>query len=176
MFFSFKKKKNRARHAYLIINSLVMLSTFMLVPIYALFINSMGGSVLHVSIIVSVFYLTASLGSLSINRLIGKLNCNKRLLTVGYLMIGLGYFSLIFAFSFWHLILIQIFLGLADAIIYPSFDALFANNINKAEEQAEWGSFESVRYFTMFAGAIVGGIVVNWAGFDVYLDGFIVYG
>jgi MFS family permease len=169
MFFSRKKERlrNRSRHIYLITNALIMLSTFMLVPIYALFVTSLGGTVLHASIIAATFYLTASIGALVFGRLIDKYNHDRLFLMAGYLIISSGYLLLLFATSFWHLIFIQIYLGIADAIIYPAFDTLFARHLNRKEEHAEWAALESTRYLTMFVGASIGGVIVNWAGFNV---------
>jgi MFS family permease len=168
MFFSRKKERlrNRSRHIYLMTNALIFLSTFMLVPIYALLVTSLGGTILHAGIAASTFYLTASIGALIFGRLIDKFKHDRTFLMIGYLIISSGYFFLTFADQFWHLILLQIYLGIADAIIYPAFDTLFSRHINRKEAHLEWGSLESMRYLTMFAGAIIGSAIVNWGSFD----------
>jgi MFS family permease len=168
LFFKQKNKINdHSRNFYLVSNALIMLATFMLVPIYALFITDLGGTVLHASITAGVFYLVASIFALIFGRMIDKLKHDRSFLILGYVIIATGYLLLLFATSFWHIILIQVYLGIADALIYPAFDSIFVRHINKKYEHAEWGALESTRYLTMFTGAILGGVIVNYSSFQI---------
>src|SRR3989339_431232 len=151
----------------IITNALVWIATFMLVPVYALFVTSVGGTILDVSLVAAVFYLTAGLGSLVMGRVLTGIQDKKKMLIIGYLIVALGYFFLMGVTSLFQIILIQILLGIGEAIYFPSFDTLFTKHLVSHHESEEWGVWESTRYLTMFAGSFLGGAIAFWAGFPV---------
>lgn len=139
----------------------------MLVPIYALFVTSIGGTIFHASLVAAVFYLTAGVGSMIMGRILMRVK-NKRLtLIIGYLVLAAGYALLLGTNGILYLVLVQVFLGIGESIATPSFDTLFTKHLVPHHESEEWGAWESTRYLTMFTGSFLGGAIAFYAGFPI---------
>ena len=78
---------------------------------------------------------------------------------------GLGFLLYIFVNSIWFLFGVQILIGFAEAFYSPAFDALFSKHVTKKKTGREWGTWESMSYFSIAIGAATGGLIVSNFGF-----------
>lgn len=158
---------NQSIRVLLSTNSLIRLAAAMLGPIYALFVQEIGGNLLDASIAGAVFACSAGVTVLLTGKMIDKHGKPHQILLVGYLFIGLGFFSYAFATTFVHLLLIQILIGFGEAIASPAFDVLYSKHLDHGRAGTEWGAWEAMNYMTMAIGALIGGVIANAAGFSV---------
>lgn len=158
---------NKALRILLATNGLVLLSAAMIGPIYALFVEDVGGNLLYASLTGGVFAFAAGLTTLFAGKFADKHKRDEILVAIGYSIMGLGFFLYIFANSIWFLFAIEIILGFSEAFYSPSFDALFSRHITRKKAGREWGAWESMNYFSIALGAAIGGIIVNKFGFNV---------
>ena len=69
--------------------------------------------------------------------------------------------------SIWFLFVVQIIIGFGEAIYSPAFDALYSKHIDHHKAGLEWGAWETMNYFIYAIGAIIGGVLVSYFGFNM---------
>ena len=87
-----KKLFNKALKVLLMTNGLILLAGAMIGPIYALFVERVGGDLMDASIAGGLFALSAGFVSLIFGRLSDKTKDTTWVVILGYLLIALGFF------------------------------------------------------------------------------------
>jgi len=116
---------NKALRILLLTNALILIAGAMIAPIYALFVEGIGGSLIDASLTGGVFALAAGIATLMAGKIADKIKRDELIVAGGYLTMGLGFFSLIFVKSIWALFLVQAVIGFAEAFYSPAFDAAY---------------------------------------------------
>lgn len=160
-----KKLFNRALRILLLTNGMVLLASAMLAPIYAVFVGEVGGDLLDASFAYGVFAAAAGVASLVIGRVSDRVN-KKAVVMLGYLLMGLGFLAYTQVDSVSELLLVQILIGIGEAIYSPAFDALYSAHLDHGKSGSEWGAWESLNYFSITIGAISGGLIVRHFSLD----------
>lgn len=166
MFFFKRKRNKRALNILVLTNALILIAGAMMGPIYALFVEEIGGDLLDASLTGTVFALAAGVTVLAVGRITDKVKQQRYVVIFGYLMMALGFFLYLFVSSIWFLFIIQIIIGFGEAIYSPAFDAIYSQHTTKHHEGREWAMWESMMYFTTAGGALVGGLLAYNLGFD----------
>ncbi len=167
------KKFNKAIKILLITNGLILVAGAMIGPIYALFVEEIGGSLLDASYAFGVFAFVAGIVTLISGNYADKIKENELILVAGYGFMGIGFFGYIFVNSIFLLLIVQAVIGLGEAVYGPAFDAIYSKHLDKNRAGREWGAWEAMNYFTAAFGAVAGGILVTLFGFNII---FIVMG
>mgnify|MGYP001950983168 CR=1 FL=1 len=166
MFSRRKRRVNRAIKILLLADGLTLVAGAMLGPIYALFVEKIGGDLLDASLTGMIFALVGGFTVLIAGRYSDRLKQPKHLIITGYALSALGFFGYLFVGSIWQLLVIQIILGFGEAIRSPAYDGIYSRHLDKKKEATEWGAWESTYYFTSAFGAVVGGYLASEFGFD----------
>ena len=74
---------------------------------------------------------------------------------IGYLLVGNKY----------HLFIVQIIVGFAEAVNSPVWDELYSKFLDKGKSVYEWGLYASLKNIAGGISAIVGGVLVLYFGF-----------
>jgi DHA1 family multidrug resistance protein-like MFS transporter len=138
----------------------------MLGPIYALFVEEIGGSLLDASYAGAIFALAAGITVLLSGKYADKIKRPEFIMAFGYVMVGTGFLLLTRVNSIWSLLLVQALIGFGEATYSPSFDAIYSRHLDKHKEGKQWGIWESMMYFTTVIGAIAGGLIATYYNFD----------
>ena len=72
---------------------------------------------------------------------------------------------LIFVHNLTSLVLVQILLGFGESLGTPSFNALFADHLDKNKHIKEYSNWSLIANLTSAAGILAGGAIVNNFGF-----------
>ena len=158
--------QNTALLILLITNGLILLAGAMMGPIYALFVEEIGGSLLEASLTGAIFAFAAGITALISGRYADKIKENELIIVLGYGMIGLGFLLYLFVDSIWFLFLVQIIIGFGEAIYSPAFDALYTKHMDHGKVGLQWGVWETMNYFIYGIGAILGGLIVTLFNFQ----------
>lgn len=161
-----KRFFNKALRILLSTNSLILLSAAMLGPIYALFVEKVGGDLMDASIAGGIFALVAGLTTLISGKYSDKIKQNELIIVLGYTIMGIGFLLYFWVSSIIFLFLVQAIIGLGEAIYSPAFDAVYSKHLNQKKSGLQWGAWESMNYFTTAIGAIIGGAIVTYFGFQ----------
>lgn len=167
MFFHRKKLLGRSLKILLLTNGLILTAGAMLGPIYALFVEEIGGSLLDASYAGAIFALAAGITVLISGKYADKIRRPEFIMAIGYTMVGVGFLLLTVVQSIWALLLVQALIGFGEATYSPSFDAIYSRHLDKHNEGKQWGVWESMMYFTTFFGALAGGFITTYYNFDV---------
>ena len=137
----------------------------MIGPIYAIFVEEIGGDILDASWAYFAFMITSGLMMYAISHWEDKFKNKERLITAGYVLTALGCVSYYFVHSQSMLVFTQVILGLAEAIQVPAYDALYSKLLDHGKEASEWGDWEAMRYIVTAIAALIGGYLATIAGF-----------
>lgn len=157
---------NRAIRILLFTNSLILFAVAMLGPIYALFVEKIGGDLLDASYAFAAFALAAGLTTLISGKYADKVKENELIVVLGYIIMMFGFLGYLLVHSIWSLFIVQIVIGLGEAIYSPAFDAVYSKHLDGHKSGQEWGAWEAINYFTAAVGAFIGGLVVTFFGFN----------
>jgi len=145
---------------------MILVAGAMLGPIYALFVEKIGGNLLDASITGGIFALAAGITTLAAGRYADKIKHDEKIVAFGYFFMGIGFFLYMFVNSIWFLFAVQVLIGFAEAIYSPAFDLLYTKHVCKTKMGSEWGTWEALNYISLAVGAVIGGIVVTTIGFN----------
>lgn len=164
---------NKQIRILLFTNGLILIASAMLGPIYALFVEKIGGDLLDASYAFGIYALAAGVTTLVSGKYADKMKENELIVVAGYAIMGIAFFGYLFVNSVWSLLVVQILIGLGEAIYSPAFDAVYSKHLDGHKSGREWGAWESINYFTTSFGAITGGFLVTLFNFNII---FIVMG
>ncbi len=151
----------------LVTNSLILVSRAMIGPIYALFVKEIGGSLLDASYAFGIFALVAGIVTLLSGKYTDKIKENELIIVFGYITVAIGFFGYLFVNSFLSLLIIQVIIGFGEAVYAPAFDAIYSKHLDRDKMGEGWGLWEALNYFTAAFGAVGGGILVTFFGFNI---------
>jgi MFS family permease len=141
------------------------LAAGMLGPIYAVFVQEIGGTVLDASAAWAVFMLAMGILTFLFGRWGGRERNQEKLIIFGYAVRAAGFLGYLFVQNPAGLVMVQIVLGLGGAMGLQSYDSLKVKHLEKGKEQAEWTDWESIYYMFGAVAAVFGGLVVTAFGF-----------
>lgn len=158
---------NKAIRVLVITNALILLSAGMVAPIYAIFVEKVGGDIMEAGIAGTIFALVAGITTLFSGKISDKSQYKNKIIALGYMIMAVGFFLYIFVDSVWFLFLVQALIGLGEAFYSPAFDALFSENICKTKESRQWSLWEATYYFSIAIGAFLGAWLASTFGFEI---------
>ena len=157
---------NKALRILLSTNAMILMAAAMLGPIYALFVEKVGGDLMDASIAGAVFAFVAGLTTLVSGRYSDKIKENELIVVLGYAIMGVGFLLYFWVASVAFLFIVQAIIGLGEAIYSPAFDAVYSKHLDGHKSGTQWGAWESMNYFTTAIGAVIGGGLVTIFGFQ----------
>jgi MFS family permease len=144
------------------------LTTFaesMLVPLYAAFTESVGGSILDAGTAFAVFSIATGIAVALIGTRPWFGRRIKVFLLLGFTLSAACDVSYMFVANKWQLFGAQLVAGLATGLIEPAWDALFTDDI-KQPSAGHWSIWAGGTHFSTGLAAIVGGLIVTHASFQ----------
>jgi MFS family permease len=139
----------------------------MIGPIYAIFVEQIGGDILDASWAFFTYMFTAGIVMYLISKWEDRIKQKEKLIFIGYALSSIGCFFYIFVYNQFTLLITQIVLGLSIAILTPAFDSVYSHYVIKKEEASNWGIWESMSYIVTAIAAIIGGYIADLYGFRV---------
>ena len=157
---------NKALRILLSTNAMILMTAAMLGPIYALFVEQVGGDLMDASIAGGIFAFVAGLTTLLSGKYSDKIKENELIVILGYSIMGIGFLLYFWVSSVIFLFIVQAIIGLGEAIYSPAFDAVYSKHLDGHKSGTQWGAWESMNYFTTAIGAVIGGGLVTRFGFQ----------
>ncbi len=149
-------------------DGLFLLAAAMLGPIYAVFVEKIGGDILTAGTSFAVFSLVMGVLILIMGKIEDIILKETELwICAGYFIIAISFFSYLFVKAPWHLFIVQIFLGIGEAIETPAFSALYSKYLDHKRPAFQWGAWDAMRNFATAGGAVFGAILATIFGFNI---------
>ena len=136
-------------------------------PIYAIFVEKIGGDVLEAGAAFALYSIVLGIFAIVVGKLGDRVKNQTVLLLIGYSLLSVGFFGYLFVERSLHLMLVQVILGIGGAFAAPVFDGIFSANLDKGRYNSEWADWEAVNYIATGVAAIAGSLIVTYFGFDV---------
>jgi len=156
---------SKALRILILSNSLVLTSLAMLSPIWAIYVQKIGGDILEVGAGAGVFALTTGLVVLIAGKVGDHTKRHRGIVSIGYLAIATGFLLYTVVNSVPMLLVAQVIIGFGVAVYSPSFDAIYSKHLDPKNAAWAWGAEESQEYFSQAIGAFVGSLIVFKFGF-----------
>lgn len=151
-----------------------MFSEGVILPIYAVFVQGIGGDILDASWAMATFLITQGVFTIIVHRF--KWISEKRIpvMIFGWLLWVLGIGMYLFISNMATLLLAQILTAIGNAIADPIFDQELASHTDKKNESFEWGFFEGAQSLVQGLAAITGGLLATYFGFHVLIYAMVI--
>lgn len=139
----------------------------LLAPIYALFIEKIGGTLLDASISLGIYAIFKGAFYFGMSQINESRLSRKTMMFFGYAIMGLGYTGYFIAERPLDVFIIQGVVSLGETIINPSWSAVIASSLQKGKERNIYSNFYGYRSFFEGLTAIIGGLFAVKFGFNV---------
>lgn len=149
----------------ILINSFFVFAMNMFAPLYAVYVQKIGGTTAHIGAIWGFYILCVGAFTYLISKYEDHSKYIGHFITLGFIFRATGWFWYIFASSIWQLFLIQVLLALGEGFGTPAYNSLFSRYLDRGKFASEWGLNTSVNSVIMGLASFAGGIVVYYSGF-----------
>jgi len=137
----------------------------MIGPIYAIFVEQIGGDILDASVAWAAFAFTSGILMYVIGRWEDRHKHYARMLVFGYLIRAFAFLGYFFVQNTYQLFGVQILLGLGGAISEPAYDTLYSTYLQKGKFATQWGMWEAMSMIVTAIAALIGGVIAQYYGF-----------
>ncbi len=158
---------NRILKYLLVGESFWLLAAGLFGPIYAIFVTNVGGDILAAGGAYAAFSFAAAGMTFFISRWEDCVKHKEKLILLSHVLGSAAILGYLLVENPFQLALIQILLGLANAIGGPAFDGLYSKHLDKGRYSSEWGLYDSVDYLAAGISAAAGGFVASVYGFQM---------
>lgn len=138
-------------------------------PIYAIFVQKIGGDILEASGAVSLFLIVSGVTTILVHRLKWSENHRIKLMIWGWFIWVLGITGYFLISNTATLFITQVLVALGNAVANPAFDAELDDHTDDEIKSYEWGLFEAIQDIVAGLAAIIGGLVATLFGFKVLI-------
>lgn len=149
--------------------SFSIFSEAVILPIYAVFVQGIGGDILDASGAMAIFLITQGVLTILVHRLRWINQHRIPVMIFGWAIWVLGIAMYLMVSSVVTLFITQIFTAIGSAIADPIFDQELARHTDHTNEEFEWGFFEGSVAVIQGLAALVGGLVVVFFSFEILI-------
>ncbi len=157
---------NPALKALYVSNGIFVFAGAMLVPLYAIFAENIGATILSISALTSVLLIAKVATVIFLQRFGDGFAEKEYLLVAGFIVRAVGWIGLLFFQTIPALFVAQIILGFGDGLGSPSFRALFATHLDRGKEVKRYSEWELILAAGGSVGALAGGYIVTNYSFE----------
>jgi len=155
----------RAIKILLFSDSWIVLALGMLGPIYAIFVQEIGGDLLDASWAYFTYMFTSGVVMYLLSHWEDRFEHKEKLIIIAYGIATIGCFSYLLVYDQISLLITQVILGLSMALLDPAYDSVYSHYVTRSSEASEWGAWEALDYVVTAIAALAGGYIVTSFGF-----------
>lgn len=138
-------------------------------PIYAIYVEGIGGGILEAANAYAAFMITMGLVIFILGRWEDHHRHDRIFIIAGYFVTALGFAGYIFVSNPVQLLIVQVILGFGMAVRTPAYDSLYSRTVVHKHFALAWGDWEAADSFATGIAAFVGGVVASLYGFKTLL-------
>lgn len=157
---------NKSLKLLLSINSIFVLAGNLLGPLYAVYIEGLGGSIAVVSGTWSVMLLTTTLVNFALIRYGDRIKEHEYLLIAGFIFRAIAWIGFVYAGNIAAIIALQIVVGVGEAVGSTGFDAIFAEHLDRSSHIRDYAVWKTISNIIAAIATFIGGFVVTLYGFS----------
>lgn len=145
---------------------LFLLAGGLLGPIYAIFVERIGGDLLTAGGSYSVFALAAGILIFFISKWEDRIKHQEKLVIISYAIAAIGFLGYLFVKTPLQLFFIQAIFGIGTAIGSPAYDGTYSKYLEKGKFASQWGAWESMHWIVIGISSALGGFIAKTYGFQ----------
>jgi len=146
-------------------SSLFILAGGLFGPIYAVFVQNIGGDLLTAGTAYAIFSIVAGVLMFVISKWEDHVKHQEKLVVIGYGLACLGFLGYLFVKKPIDLFMVQIIFGISTAISSPAYDGLYSQHLDKGKFASQWGLWEGMDWVVTGIAALLGGFLASMYGF-----------
>ncbi len=166
-------KLTKATKILLLASSLWYFGEGLFGPLLAIYAEKIGGDMLDITWAWALYLVVTGISYGVVGKLFMRSNYKKHAMIFGYGLNAVLTFCYIFVHNTQELFLLQIGLGIAEALSTPIWDSLFASNLEDKENSFHWSLASGHTHFVSGIAIAIGGLIANYVSFEAL---FIVMG
>lgn len=152
---------NKTLKTLVLISTCLHFSAGLFNPLYALFVEAIGGTVTQIGFTYATMPAIVAIGLIISGKVTDKTKNEKYYLIAGYVLKTAGFFSLILVNSIAQLILVQAIFGFSYIITTPAYASLYSKNLTQGKYASNWSAWEAATHIAGAVSAIVGSIILS---------------
>lgn len=138
----------------------------MLGPLFAIFGEKVGGSILDISWAWAIYLIIIGILVIFIGNFSDKVS-KEKLMIAGYGLNAVFTFCYLLVSAPVHLFLVQAGLGVAAALSIPTWISLYAKYEDKKHSGLSWGIATGLNRIATGVALVIGGLIVTYLSFNV---------
>lgn len=146
-------------------NNLAMLGEGLFGPLYAVFAEKIGGSVLEITWAWAVYLIVTGITIVFVGAFSDRKGWKKKMLIWGYGVAAVFTFMYLWVDAPWKLYVVEGGLGFAAALSTPTWYALFSKYQHDEERGWSWGIAQGQSKLLLAFSMVLGGFVVSYFSF-----------
>jgi MFS family permease len=158
---------NKALRTLWIYNGLFVLAGGLFGPLYAVYVQGITPNITIISSSWALFLMSSTLVTFFISRVGDKIKEKEFLLMIGFLLRAFVWIMYIFVGSIFMLMILQVLLGIGDALGSPAFNSLVAEHLDKNRHIEEYSDMTIIFNFSSAIATMLGGLIVAQFGFPI---------
>jgi MFS family permease len=158
---------NKALRALYIYNGIFVLAGGLFGPLYAIYVQRIGGDIVTISFSWAIFLISSTLFTFVVSKFGDQVKEKEYLLMAGFLIRALVWILYIYVNNLVFLYVLQILIGLGEALGSPSFDSLIAQHVDKGHQMEEYSDMKIIFNLSGALATFLGGIIVAKFGFPM---------
>lgn len=160
-------KNNRSLKTLFTLNSIFVFGGSLFGPLYAIYVQSFDNKIITVSLSWAVFMISSTFFTYFVAKYGDKIREKEYILAGGFLVRGIAWLGYLFVSNIAGLIVIQVILGLGEALGTPAWNAIFAKHLDNNKEIMDYSEWNIINNLLVAASTIIGGLLVTLFGFNV---------
>ncbi len=146
-------------------NAIFVFAGNLLGPLYAVFVQGIKHDIPTISGSWAVYLVSTTIFMVLFTGIHDRGLHKKRLLVGAYLVRAVVWASYSMVNGLGFLLILQVVLGLGEAMGTPAFDAIFAEHLDRGKHLADYSEWQVVNNFVLAIGTFMGGLIVSNFGF-----------
>ena len=137
----------------------------MFVPVYAIFTDRIGGSILDAGVGFAIFSIATGIFVLSVGSTAWFHRHVRAMVFWGFVISALGDFGYILVRNTYQLFAVQVVVGAALGMLNPAWDSLYSTDGRKDDAATRWSLWTGGVALLTGVAALAGGLIVARLGF-----------
>ncbi|MEK6983207.1 MAG: MFS transporter [Nanoarchaeota archaeon] len=150
---------------FLTARSVLVPATAMLGPIYAIFVEKIGGDILNAGIAFAIYSIISGIGIIVMGYIENTLHKDKKFIIFGNILMSIALLGYYFVNNIYQLYLVQIILGISTIVQTPANDAFYTKYLDRQKYNLEWGIWEGSGWVVTGIAALAGAYIVKISDF-----------
>ncbi len=151
----------------LLSNAIFVLAGSILLPVYALFVQSINGGIELAGILFGLGFLSSSFTSLIVTRIHDGVRFENTMMKLCFFVRALAWLAIAFFPNLSVLLVAQIIIGITDGFGAPVFNELFSRYLDNKKHIKEWGIWQFLVGIAVATGSGLSGFIIASFGFPI---------